>query len=53
MATEVLPPTPLPVHEKVDAREVRPKYVATQLNYWKDPGDGSPPTPLIVGGPKG
>ena len=53
MATDVLSPAPLALHDKVDANKVRPKYVTTQLNYWKDPGDGLPPTPLVVGGPKG
>ncbi|KAK3319413.1 hypothetical protein B0H66DRAFT_268453 [Apodospora peruviana] len=27
-----------------------PHDVLTGLNYWKDPGDGSAPTPLVVGG---
>lgn len=24
-------------------------HVATTLNYWDDPGDGSPPTPIFIG----
>jgi hypothetical protein len=27
----------------------RKHNVATKLNYWADPGDGSPPTPIIIG----
>lgn len=34
-------------------KPVRPGYtghtVVTTLNYYKDPGDGSPPTPVLVG----
>ncbi|KAK3940177.1 hypothetical protein QBC46DRAFT_261583 [Diplogelasinospora grovesii] len=54
MATEVLTPQ---AHVFVEPHDVadtdnapkRPHNVATSLNYWKDPGDGSPPTPIIVG----
>jgi hypothetical protein len=27
-----------------------PRRVITLLNYYNDPGDGSPPTPVIAGG---
>jgi hypothetical protein len=26
------------------------RIVSTSLNYYSDPGDGSPPTPVVVGG---
>ncbi len=28
----------------------QPRTVATSLNYYDDPGDGSPPAPVIIGG---
>ena len=27
-----------------------PRHVTATLNYYRDPGDGSPPTPVLVGG---
>jgi hypothetical protein len=39
--------TPAP---KNDAMELCTKHhVATTLNYWDDPGDGTPPTPIFIG----
>jgi hypothetical protein len=26
------------------------RIVSSSLNYYDDPGDGSPPTPVVVGG---
>lgn len=49
MAAEDLP------NEAGNASELEPKahkqrIVPSSLNYYDDPGDGSPPTPVVVGG---
>jgi hypothetical protein len=49
MAAEDLP------NEAGNASELEPKVhkqriVPSSLNYYDDPGDGSPPTPVVVGG---
>ncbi len=30
--------------------DATPRTVTTSLNYYDDPGDGSPPTPVVIGG---
>ncbi|KAI7783413.1 hypothetical protein LA080_011974 [Diaporthe eres] len=52
MATEAAnPPANLPVsweRSSVNAQD-RKNDVASILNYWDDPGDGSKPTPIVIG----
>src|SRR5690348_16146862 len=33
----------------LDANDASKHDVPTTLNYWKDPGDGSAPTPIYIG----
>lgn len=33
----------------VNGNQIHKRHVATTLNYWDDPGDGSCPTPIFIG----
>jgi hypothetical protein len=35
--------------KKIGAPHIQ-RIVSTTLNYYDDPGDGSPPAPVVVGG---
>ncbi|WYZ45012.1 hypothetical protein EsH8_VIII_000328 [Colletotrichum jinshuiense] len=47
---QALPDTAQP--KPADAEGRGRRTVVTTINYYDDPGDGSPPTPIIVGGQK-
>ena len=52
MATEVTTETREEVVKVAlkSAPEAGHRSVSTHLNYYDDPGDGSPPTPVVIGG---
>ena len=50
MATETVARTREPVGNPQLRAENAPHDVETTLKYYDDPGDGTPPTPVVIGG---
>lgn len=50
-APHLLNPEPL-THQTTESPSKGPQDVVAQFNYYKDPGDGSPPAPSYVGKPE-
>ena len=43
---------PLTAQQNTSSSTYKPHNVQTTLNYYKDPGDGSPPHPTYIGKPE-